>query len=79
MILVCTINSKINGTPKSLYFPILKLRSILAVAYLLAYNNIWLCYYGQVNTCGVSFILLLKVHLSAISRSEHTFLVNCNK
>ena len=48
--LICTINSKINGTPKGLYLPISKLHSILDVANLLAYNNLWLCYYGQVNS-----------------------------
>ena len=42
------INSKINGTPKSFYFPISKQHSILALANLLA-HNLWLCYYVQVN------------------------------
>ena len=37
---VATINSKIDGTPKGVYLPILKLHSILAVAILLAHNNI---------------------------------------
>ena len=36
---VGTIASKINVTPKSVYLPILKLHSILALANLLAYNN----------------------------------------
>ena len=45
----CTINSKINGTRKDVYLPILKLDSILTVANLFAHNNLWLCYYGQVN------------------------------
>ena len=36
----CTINSKINGTPKGVYLPISKLHSILAVPILLAHNNI---------------------------------------
>ena len=35
------INSKINGTPKGVYLPISKLHSILAVANLLAHNNLW--------------------------------------
>ena len=43
-------NSKINGTPKDIYLPISKLHSMLAVANLLAHNNLRLCYYGQVNS-----------------------------
>ena len=35
-----TIASKINGTPKGVYFPISKLHSILAVANLLTHNNL---------------------------------------
>ena len=38
-IFTCTVNSKINGTPKGTKMPISKLHSILAVANLLAYNN----------------------------------------
>ena len=41
-------------TPKNVYLLILKLHSILAVANLLADNNLLLCYYVQVNS------LLLK-------------------
>ena len=42
--------SKINGTPKSVYLPISKLHSILAVANLLAHNNIsQICYCGQIS------------------------------
>ena len=37
---LCTINSKINGTPKGVYLPISKLHSILALANLHAHNNI---------------------------------------
>ena len=37
---MCTINSKIYGTPKGAYLPISKLHSILAVVNLLAHNNI---------------------------------------
>ena len=44
------INSKINGTPKSVCLPTSKLHSILAVANLLAHKNLWFCYYGQVNS-----------------------------
>ena len=44
-----TVNNKINGTTKDVYLPISKIHSILAVANLLAYNNLWLCYYVQVN------------------------------
>ena len=35
-----TIKGKINGTPKGVYMPILKLHSVLAIANLLSYNNI---------------------------------------
>ena len=35
----CTINSKINGTHKSVYIPISKLHSILTIAISLAHNN----------------------------------------
>ena len=45
-----TIASKINGTPKGVYLPISKLHSILAVANLLAHNNIsQICYCGQIS------------------------------
>ena len=37
------INSKINGIPKGVYLFISKPHSILAVANLLALNNLWLC------------------------------------
>ena len=43
-------NCKVNGTPKGVHLPISKLYSILAVANLLAFNNLWLCYYVQVNS-----------------------------
>ena len=46
----CTINSKINGTPIGVDLTISKLHSILAVANLLVHDNLWLCYYGQVNS-----------------------------
>ena len=49
MLCRCTINIKIKGTPNGVYMPISKLHSILALANLLAHNNLWLCYYGQVN------------------------------
>ena len=74
----CTITSKINVTPKGVYSPISKLHSILAVANLLAHNNIsQICYCGQISlrsaavNCsfpdyltpsGVTFILLAVVH-----------------
>ena len=47
---ICTINSKINGTTKSVYLPISKLHLILAVANSLANNNITISYYVQVNS-----------------------------
>ena len=47
---VCTVASKINGTPKGVCLPISKLHSILAVANLLANNNkSQICYYGQIS------------------------------
>ena len=49
----CTINSKINGIPKVVYLPISKLHSILAVANLLALNNVTIYYYGQVNSLSL--------------------------
>ena len=65
------------------YLPISKLHSILAVANLLAHNNITISYYVQVNslwlkssvalkwaskiTLGVPFILLLMVHYVQLS------------
>ena len=71
-----TITSKINVTPRGVYLPISKLHSILAVANLLAHNNIsQICYCGQIlyrvlHCCfsnnltllGVTFILLEMVH-----------------
>ena len=52
------INSKINGTPKGVHFPISKLHSILMVAKLLAHNNISINYYVQLNS------LLLKLNVA---------------
>ena len=43
----CTVNSKINGTPKAVHLPIPKLHSISVVANLLAHNNIS---YVQINS-----------------------------
>ena len=45
----CTVNSKINGTPKGVYLPISKLHSIYAIVNSLAHNNLWLCYHGQLG------------------------------
>ena len=46
----CIITSKINGTPKGVYFPITKLHSILALANLLAHNSIdQVCYCGKIS------------------------------
>ena len=74
-----TITSKINVTPKGAYFPISKLHSILAVANLLAHNNIsQFCSCSlqcaavnsilseNVTLLGVTFILLAMVHDFAI-------------
>ena len=50
MHIYCTITSKINVTPKGVYLPISKLHSMLAVANLLAHNNIsQICYCGQIS------------------------------
>ena len=78
---MCTIASRINGTPKSVYLPISKLHSTLAVANLLAHNNIsQFCYCGQISlqsaavNCyfsdnltplGVTFVLLAMVQYRA--------------
>ena len=56
----CTINSKINGTPKGVYLPISKLHSILAVGNLLAQNNITIGYYGQVNSIRLKSSIVWK-------------------
>ena len=76
----CIINNKINGALKSVYLPISKLHSILTVANLLAHNNLWFCFYVQVNSgrgkieCSfemgkqtawrVAFILMLLAHIN---------------
>ena len=45
-----TITSKINDTSNGVYLPISKLYSILAVANLLAHNNVsQICYCGQIS------------------------------
>ena len=55
------IASKINATSKGVYLPISKLHSILAIANLLAHNNInQICYCGKISlqsaavTCSFS-------------------------
>ena len=48
----CAINSEVNCTPVGVSLPILKLHSIIAVTNLLAHNNLWLCFYGQVSKFG---------------------------
>ena len=71
---VCTISSKINGIPKGVYLPILKLHSILAVANLLAHNNFAMakieCSFemDKQTPLGVPFTLLLMVLLLVIGR-----------
>ena len=62
---LCTIDSKISGTPKGVYLPIFKIHSILAIANLLAHINSWLCYYGQVNS------LRLKSSVASKWASKH--------
>ena len=70
-----TIASKINDTPKGVYLPNSKQHSNLAVAYLLAHNNISQIYYYFITECcivncsfsdnltplGVTFILLMMI------------------
>ena len=74
---ICTIDSKINVTSKSVYLPISKQHSILAVANLLAHNNKSRNYYcsqislqsaavncsfsDNLTPLGVTFILLSMV------------------
>ena len=66
LLIECTINSKINGTLKGVYLPILKLHSILAVANLLAHNNITINnYYVKVNS------LRLKSRVTSKWASKH--------
>ena len=50
MIILSTIDSKINGTPKDVYLPISKLKIIITVANLLAHNNLTISCYMQVNS-----------------------------
>ena len=61
----CTISSKINGTSKGFYLSMSKLHSILAVANLLAHNNITNSYYVQVN------LLQLESSVSSKWASKH--------
>ena len=56
----CAIYSKVNGTPKGVYLPVSKLHSILAVGNLLAHNNLWLCYYVQVNLLRLKYSVASK-------------------
>ena len=89
----CTIASKINATPKGVYLPISKLHSNLAVANLLAHNNIsQICYCGQISlqsaavncsfsdnltVLGVTFILLAMVHSSHCCRKFNWRRISC--
>ena len=56
---LCTINSKINGTPKGVYLPLSKLHSILAVTNLLAHNNVTISCV-QVNSPRVKWNVFSK-------------------
>ena len=60
----CTITSKIKSTHKSVFLPISMLNSILAVANLLANNNITI-YYVQVNS------LRLRSSVASKCASKH--------
>ena len=54
--ILTTIANKIIVTPKGVYFLISKLHSILAVAKLLAHNNISQIFYcGQISLVNCSF------------------------
>ena len=57
-----TINGKINGTPKGVYMPILKLHSVLAITNLLSYNNINIdiTYYVRVNSLRLKWNVASK-------------------
>ena len=57
------LKSKIHGTPKGVYLPILKLHSILAVTNLLVHNNI--TYYRQIN------LIRLKSNVNSEWTSKH--------
>ena len=56
-LMLCTITSKINVTPRGVYLFISKLHSILAIANLLAHNNIsQICYCSQISLqCAVVY------------------------
>ena len=69
-LIVCTINSKINGTPKGIYLPISKLHFILAVSNLLAHNNIKISYYLQVRSFIKNWTLLSINNLTNNEVSE---------
>ena len=62
---VSTITNPINSTSEGVNLPISKLHSILAVANLLAHNNLWLCKYMQVNS------LRLKLSVASKWASKH--------
>ena len=68
----CTINSKINGTTttKGVYLPISKLHPILAVANLLAHNNLWYLFGSNIYFAvdGTSYILAcMRAKISIIN------------
>ena len=60
---LCTINSKIYGTPKGVYLPISKLHSILAVVNLLAHNNLTISWHNH------KFLWASKFATAKIERS----------
>ena len=64
-IVLCTVNSKINGTPKDVYLTISKQHYISGVRNLLAHNNITMSYYVQVNS------LRLKLNVASKWASKH--------
>ena len=68
---LCTINSKINGTPKGVYLPNFKLHSILAVVNFLAHNN--KCYYGQVNSLRLKSSVASKLAINVTHWGYHLF------
>ena len=62
--ILCTINSKINGTPKGVYLPISKLHSILAAPNLLPHIDIAIKYYLQL-------IIELESNVASNCASKH--------
>ena len=77
---MCTISSKINGTPKGVYLPISKLQSILVIANLLAHNyKSQICYCGQISLQSAAVILKHLELLLILLLLVHTMHQNLDK